>query len=336
MTPVMHNFRAAGAARLGLGLALAVCLAVGAACGRRGGPDSAASEEKPAPPDASPQKNEVILQVGSSFYFRADFDAVLKRILGDDPDQPTPETLSRLFDRFVDDKLLLEAAERQGISLTEEEKSRYQEKTREERNPAQSRTPTAAETNSLNDRLLIDKYSFILVKDISVTSEEIHAYYIAHKSDFLKPERFKVSQILLKTEEQAIDVLARVQALSEDGFRSVARKESMGPEAAKAGEMGVFSPGQLPYEIEKVVSALAEGQTSQIVQSSYGFHIFRLDKRIGPELVTEDQAAPSIQTKLLDDKISRAVAAHLAELRRTMDWTASTQNLSFVYQRNTP
>jgi len=334
MSNLMTSTRSAGIARVKVGLTLAACLVIGAACGHRNSPAGKASEAGRVPPDPQ-KKNAVILRVGSSYYFNADFDASLKRIMGSSLDPLTPESLSRLYDRFVDDKLLLEAARRQGIYLTDEEKIRYQAKIKEELDPKKSRALTPQELESLNDKLLIEKYSYTLVKDISVSRQEIHDYYLAHKSDFLQPERFKVSQILLKTEEQAIDVLARVKVLPEDGFRSVARKESKGPEAGKSGEMGVFSPGQLPYEIEKVISSLTEGETSQIVQSSYGFHLFRLDKRFGPELVAEDQAASSIQTKLLDDKISRAVAVHLNELRSTLDWAASTQNLDFAYQRNT-
>jgi len=332
MNILMIRPGSAGNARVMLGLSLSVCLVL-AACGDRGQSKTSASEASRAV-DVPQAKNAVILRVGSSYFFSMDFSAYLKGIMGSSPDELTPESLSRLYDRFVDDHLLLEAAQRQGIHLTDEEKVRYQTKIKEELDPKKSWVMTPAEMDGLNDKLLIEKYIYTLVKDISVSSQEIHDYYALHKSDFLQPERIKVSQILLRTEEQAIDVLNRVKALPEDGFRSIAREESVGPEKDKAGEMGTFSPGQLPYEIEKVIFALPEGEMSQIVQSSYGYHIFRLDKRFGPELVSEEQAAPSIQTKLLDEKISRAVAAHLLELRSTLDWTASTQNLDFAYQRN--
>jgi parvulin-like peptidyl-prolyl isomerase len=316
-------------------LSLAAGLALAVACGR---PD--ASREKTAAEAESraesPKKNAVILRVGETYYFSADFDAYIARLMGNSPDKLTPESLSRLFDGFVEDKLLLEAARRQGIELTDEEEARYQAKIQEEMDPERNPALGAADIEALNEKLLIEKYTYSLVQDVSVTDGEVHAYYTAHKSDFLQPERVKVSQILLKTEEKAIDVLARVKALPADGFRSVARQESVGPESGKSGEMGTFSPGQLPYQIEKVIFSLQEGEISQIVESSYGYHIFRLDKRFEPELVSEEQAAPSIRTKLLDGKISQAVAAHLKDLRASLDWVSTPENLSFAYQRNTP
>lgn len=330
----MNTKKSAGVVPAALCLGLAVCLALLGSCGRKAA-SPAAPTDKQAATDDQQNKNAVILHVGESNYFNADFDTYIRRIMGASQDKLTPETLSRLFDRFVEDKLLLEAARRQGMTLTDEEKSRYQAKIEEEMFVEKGKGPIPPDMENLSEELLIQKYTYALVQNLAVTDQEIHEYYLAHKSDFLQPERVKVSQILLKTEEKAIDVLARIKTLPEEGFRSVARGESIGPEAAKSGEMGVFSPGQLPYEIEKVVFSLKEGEISQIVESSYGgYHIFRLDKRFDPELVTEPQASSSIRTKLLDAKISRAVTDHLQELRGTLTWSATPENLSFAYQRN--
>ncbi len=320
---------------MGLGLALAACLALGAACGKKdgGAEPPAVSDTASGGPAAAPTGG-VILRVGSTDYYNSDFAVYLKRIMGSSADTLTDESMSRLYDRFIEDKLLVEAAGRQGITLTEEEKSRYRQKLQEELDTDKGRSLSPAELAGSDEKLLIEKYTYALVKDIAVTDGEIQAYYAAHKSDFFRPERVKVSQILLRTEEKAIEVLARVKAEPEDVFRTVARQESTGPETSASGEMGTFSPGQLPFEIEKVIFSLKEGEISQIVQSSYGFHIFRLDKRFPPELVTLEQAAPGIRTKLLDDKIADAVAAHLEDLKRTLDWTATPENLSFAYQRN--
>lgn len=317
-----------------LALALGLGLVAGAACRKK----ASTAGQSPAGGEASAaeqaKKSAVILRVGGSYYFSGDFDAYLKRMLGSPADSLSNEARSRLFDRFVDEKLLLEAARRQGITLTEEEKSRYQSKIQEDLDTDKTRSLSPFELNSLNEQLLIQKYTYTLVSATEVTDDELKGYYAAHRSEFLQPERVRVSQILVKTEEQAIEVLARVKSLPEDGFRSMARQESIGPEASKSGEMGVFSPGQLPVEIEKVVFSLKEGEISQIVQSSYGCHIFRLDKRFPPELVSLEMAAPGIRTRLLDDKIARSVAAHLEELRRTLEWKTSPENLSFPYQRN--
>lgn len=329
----MKRLRSTGTTRRALVLALAACLALSAACGKKGASSGQSAPSSEGAVKDEPTPSAFILRVGSSYYFNPDFEAYLQRILGSSPDTLTVESRSRLFDRFIEDKLLVEAARRQGIVLTDEEKSRYQSKIQEEMDAEKGPLLSPADLEALNEPLLIEKYTYTLVKDIDVTDDEIRGYYLTHKSSFLRPERVQVSQILLKTEEKAIEILARVKSLPEDGFRSMARQESIGPEASKSGEMGIFSPGQLPYEIEKVIFSLKEGEISQIVQSSYGFHVFRLDKRFAPELVSEEQAASGVRTKLLDEKIGKALAAHLDELRRSLDWKASPENLSFSYSK---
>jgi parvulin-like peptidyl-prolyl isomerase len=133
-----------------------------------------------------------------------------------------------------------------------------------------------------------------------------------------------------------VEVLRRLGDTSEEEFRRIARQESAGPEAFKGGAMGVFKAGDLPYEMEKVVFSLGEGRLSPVVESSYGYHIFRVDLKLPPQLLPEAEAAPSIRLKLLDGKVKDAQAAHLEELKGTLSWSSHPDGLSFVYQRNAP
>ncbi|MFQ6038128.1 MAG: peptidylprolyl isomerase, partial [Candidatus Aminicenantales bacterium] len=183
------------------------------------------------------------------------------------------------------------------------------------------------------DRLLVEKFTVMLIQDVEVSEEEIRAYYEEHKGEFLLPERVKVSQILLANEERAVGVRERLKDSTEEEFRKVAREESVGVEAAKGGEMGVFEMGQLPYEMEKVIFPLDVGELSPVLESSYGFHIFRLDARYEPELVSVEKAAPSIKARLLSQKIKQRLSERLEQLKKSMEWDIFPQNLYFSYQR---
>ena len=142
-----------------------------------------------------------------------------------------------------------------------------------------------------------------------------------------------MSQILLETESKAVEVLETVKNADEEGFRKMAREESVGLEALKGGEMGVFEMGQLPFEMEKVIFSLQEGELSSVVKTSYGYHIFRVDKRLGPELISEEEASSSIRTKLLNQKIEERISRHLEDLKLSIDWSFYPLNLPFPYQR---
>ncbi len=312
---------------------LAVLLVfVSAACRRQAAPpakDGAGEQEF--------QKSErPILRIGDYYFSLSDFEGYVEKALGKGEEAPSPLVLSRLFDRFAEDKLLLESARRKQILLTEEEIKEYLVKIKSQMDPQESREFTADELRSFQDKLLVDKYLYSIVRGLSVGDEEVAAFYEEHKGEFLLPERFEVSQILTDSEEAAVEILNKVKDKSLEDFEAAARELSRGMEAARGGRMGVFSRGQLPYEIERVILSMKEGEISPVVESSYGFHIFLLNRRMESELLPMEQAAPAIRLKLLDRKISQAVESHLDELKNTVDWQALTEQLPFPYQRNKP
>jgi len=280
-------------------------------------------------------KDNIILEVGESRYFNSDFERYVQGVVGDDYNSLSFPSLSRLLDNFVEEKILLQSARAQNLVLSWEEKKEYLAKISNEFwfiNKKASLEEDDVEI--LFDRLLIEKYTYEIVKDIEVNDEEIKEYYELHKREFLRPERVKVSQILLGTEDKAIEVYERVKYAPEEGFRKAVQEESIGVEASKGGEMGVFELGQLPYEMEKVVFSLQVGELSPVVESTYGYHIFRLDERNEAELISEEKASSALRVKLLDQKIKQSISKHVDDLKRNLEWTFYPQNLSFPYQRN--
>jgi hypothetical protein len=275
----------------------------------------------------------IVLVVADASYSNAEFQTYVHNAAGNDKLSAIAE--SRLFDRFVEEKLLLEAARRQNLTLSDEDKRNYLVRWASGSPSGDSRDgEDETDKPGFFDGLLIEKYTTLLVKDVTVGDEEIHAYYENHKKDFLLHERNQVSQILLKTESKAVETLEKLKFASEEDFRRIAREESVGPEAVKGGSMGIFSLGDLPAEMEKAIFSLEEGKLSPILESSYGFHIFRVDRKFPPQLLPEEEAASSIRVKILENKVDETVSAHLDELRRSLAWKAYPENLSFAYQRN--
>jgi len=283
--------------------------------------------------DAQNRKS-TILKIGDTLYSNSDFEKYVRATLGEDQEALTVVSLSRLFDNFVDEKILLHAARAQNMVLTEKEKEDYLAKLSDELS-TEDRDVSLDEGDRdfLLERLLIEKYTYELVRNLEVEEDEIKGYYELHRRDFLQPERVKVSQILLETESKAIEILERVRNADEEGFRKMARDESVGLEALKGGEMGVFEMGQLPFEMEKVIFSLQEGELSPVVKTSYGYHIFRVDKRLDPKLISEEEASASIREKILNRKIEERVSRHLEDLKLSLVWSFYPLNLPFPYQR---
>jgi len=296
-------------------------------------PDSSEGNAGFSLTDARNRKS-TILKIADTLYSNSDFEKYVQATLGEDQEALTVVSLSRLFDSFVDEKILLYAARAQDMALTEDEKEDYLAKLSDELNTGDRDVSLdEGERDFLFERLLIEKYTYALVRNLEVQEEEIKDYYELHRRDFLRPERVKVSQILLETENKAVEVLERVRNADEEGFKKMAREESVGLEALKGGEMGVFEMGQLPFEMEKVIFSLQEGELSSVIKTSYGYHIFRVDKRFDPKLISEEEASSSIREIILNRKIEERISRHLEDLKLSIVWSFYPLNLPFPYQR---
>jgi len=308
-----------------------VFIFLGANCGEKNKQESSLSVSL----DDPQKKNYIIIEIEDSAYLNSDFEKYVRGTFGNDQKALTPVSLSRLLDKFIEEKLVLQSAINQNISLSWEEKQEYLAKLSTElKSEGSNVSVEEMDTEILFDRLLIEKYTYELVKDIEVKEEEIREYYNLHKREFLRPQRVEASQILLETEDQAIEVLERVKNVSEEDFRKIAEAESIGLEAVKGGKMGVFEMGQLPFEMEQVLFSLEEGELSPVVESSYGYHIFRVDRRFEPELMSEEKALPGIKVKILDLKINYRISTHMEYLKNNIEWNFYPMNLSFPYQRD--
>ena len=308
-----------------------VFIFLGANCGEKNEQESSLGVSLEDPQ----KKNYIIIEIEDSTYLNSDFEKYVRGTFGNDRKALTPVSLSRLLDKFIEEKLVLQSATNQNISLSWEEKQEYLAKLSTElKSEGSNVSVEEMDTEILFDRLLIEKYTYALVKDIEVKEEEIKEYYNLHKREFLRPQRIEASQILLETEDQAIEVLERVKNVSEEDFKKIAEAESIGLEAVKGGKMGVFEMGQLPFDMEKVLFSLEEGELSPVVESSYGYHIFRVDKRFEPELISEEDALPGIKAKILDLKINYRISSHMEYLKNNIEWSFYPMNLSFPYQRD--
>jgi parvulin-like peptidyl-prolyl isomerase len=309
--------------------AFSLAVVISAGCSKKQERNIGASGQK-----TSRDESSVVLGVGPDSYSLADFLRYVRESVGDDASELNVVSLSSLFDRFIEEKLFLRAAADRGITVSLEDKQLYLEEADEGVWTEEEKAALlAADSGPLIDALKIDKYIREISRDVTVEEDEIRAYYENNPGQFTVPERVQVSQILLPTEARAVEVWERARFTDESGFRALARSESIGPEASEGGVMGLFRRGQLPTEMEDAVFAMREGEVSPIVESSYGFHIFRLDKKFEPEQISFEDAAPGIRRKILDLKIEAVRTRRLAELKENIQWRIFPENLSFPYQR---
>ena len=241
----------------------------------------------------------------------------------------TPPALSRLFDDFCDEKILLSQARASGVVLSDEERSDYLEKLRVAMGADSASGLPAADESVLSDRLLTEKYLSRRTKDIAVEDGEVAAYYEAHKSDFLQPEKVQVSQILLDSEGKASTIRERLRGATEEDFRAVARRESAGPGGRQGRDHGRLQPRPASARSSNRSSfpcARARSAASSDRRTASTSSVSTSGRNRGSS--PSPTPRPAIRARLLDEKGRRAVADHLDELKRTLEWRAFPDRLA--------
>jgi peptidyl-prolyl cis-trans isomerase C len=164
-----------------------------------------------------------------------------------------------------------------------------------------------------------------LAKDIVVSDDEIHEFYVANQGRMVQPEQINPRHVLIKVEAGADETtvaaarqrIEQILAEAKQGadFVELAKTRSEGPTAPRGGDLGFLARGQLVKPFEDAAFALQPGEISGVVRTRYGFHIIKLEARRAAQVVPEAQAAPSLRSHLTSTKLEEAIVERVRILR---------------------
>ena len=130
--------------------------------------------------------------------------------------------------------------------------------------------------NRMCEKSLIDQYlDEVAFSSITVDETAALEFYKNHFTKFKAPEKVEIRQILVASEGDAKKVRAR---LTRQNFAAMAREHSIAPEANQGGYLGPFSKGEVPA-VFNIAFRMREGQISDILKSTYGYHLVMLIKK---------------------------------------------------------
>lgn len=182
---------------------------------------------------------------------------------------------------------------------------------------------------------------------VAVTDRDIELHYQEHREEFQREEQACASHVLVKVrqdeageghpedEARAIAERALAEVRAGTDFAAVARRASEDQGSApNGGDLGCFAPGRMVPEFDEAVFALEPGQVSDLVRTSFGFHVIRLASKTEGGTLPLDQVKERIRAEVTTRKLSQlgeqksqALADALAR-GQSLDEAAKAQGLS--------
>jgi len=150
-----------------------------------------------------------------------------------------------------------------------------------------------------------------------VTDEEVREYYDSHAGEF-KSDRVQASHILVKDEETANDVHAKLVE-NPDQFAELAKEHSIDKSNAnRGGDLGFFGRGRMVKEFEETAFLLDEdGQISEVVKTRFGYHIIMRTGREDGTMKPFDDVKNQIRIRLINEKRRTNTQEFLETLKTT-------------------
>ena len=209
----------------------------------------------------------------------------------------------RMVQRMVEERMLLLAAESEGVDRDEAVKAKLEDVRRE---------------------MLVQAYLDKKQEEASrVTDEEIRAYYDAHPEEFRSEESLRVRMIVSSNRKHLQKIRDEISR-GRTTFENAARQEPEFPEIQSAAGMipewvikdrAVSWIGNHP-QFHQAAFSIPPGEISPVIETPKGFLILRVEERREPEPRPLEEVRADIEGKLVREKSTAALPRLLEDLKK--------------------
>jgi peptidyl-prolyl cis-trans isomerase C len=315
---------------------------------------------KAAPPkaeapkaDAKPAtegKDDFIVQVNGEKLTTAEVDAMLEGQMASISKQVPPEQMEQvkaqleqmkgkwrqqLSDYFIQKTVLSQEADKQKITVTDEEVN-AQLKEYEQQVPPGTKLEDMLKQQGVSiEKLKADIKNILKAKklmDAQITGgpvpsdEEIKNYFDVNKSKFDEPEKVHARHILVKSSATDNDSVKKAHKAKIDDIRKklvaggdfakIAAESSDCPSKAKGGDLGSFAKGQMVKPFEDAAFGQKVNEIGPVVETQFGYHIIQVQEHIAGTSKTIDQVKPEIIKTLQEQNKQKAVKDYIEGLKK--------------------
>jgi parvulin-like peptidyl-prolyl isomerase len=196
-----------------------------------------------------------------------------------------------ILNKLIDRDLLLREAQKMNLHENPEYRDRVEDFKRE---------------------LLVNLYLQRYLKGLN-TEENQRNYFEETKDKFSSPEMIRISVILVKTEDEAREILKK--AREGEDFTELVRKYSRDSSAQKGGDLGLCAGQALRKEFADVALSMKKGDVSDPVKTEEGFFLIKVTDRQEERIATFEEVKPKVASELMN----RLLREKISELRRSVN-----------------
>ncbi len=162
--------------------------------------------------------------------------------------------------------------------------------------------------------------ALVLQKEVEekaeISEEEVKDFFDKNEEKFRIGTEIKASHILVETEDEAKDILDKINKGEE--FAKLAKEHSKDKGSAeKGGDLGYFGRGKMVPEFERAVMSLKPGEVSAPVKTRFGFHVIKLTDIKEGDPANFEQSKGSIQKQLITVKRKELFDSYIENLKNT-------------------
>jgi peptidyl-prolyl cis-trans isomerase SurA len=222
---------------------------------------------------------------------------------------------------MIERKLQLQAAKARGISVTDEEAQQALRQMKQRGGTLDETNP--ADMKSVREQLLLLRIFDREVRSaVMVADSDMKRYFQEHRDRFALSEEYTLSQILIRprspddtadAKEKVREVMTRLK--QGESFEDLALRFSDGPNASQGGHLGLVRQGELLPGIEQALAHLVPGGISDVIETSDGVHIMRLEDKKPKQFRPYEEVRTEIQGLVFQQKSEDVFQGWLADLK---------------------
>lgn len=153
----------------------------------------------------------------------------------------------------------------------------------------------------------------LMVPTLDITDSELKSYFKENKDTYDQAAQVEASHILLNDKKTAETVLAK---LNDGGnWDQLAKKYSQdSSNASDGGNLGYFAKSDMDEDFADAAFSLKVGETSDIVKSSYGYHIIKVTGKKDAKEAKFADVKDKVKDAVIEQKINDNYSSWLASL----------------------